>query len=158
MIQLFDTWASELSPHDFADFVFPTYTHIAAAIRARLALEDVPTVPFSLFAKGANHAIAQLARDSGWDVLSLDWCIDPVIARDLAADKVALQGNIDPNILYGGREAIEREVKRTAEAFRVQGKSKAHIFNLGHGITPGVDPEDMRWFLQCVHKYTTVSP
>ena len=57
-------------------------------------------------------------------------------------------------MLYGGRDAIEREVKRMAERFKGGGKAKAWIANLGHGITPGVDPEDMRWFLECVHKYS----
>jgi len=156
MVQLFDTWAAELSPHDFAEFALPTYKHISSGIHSRLASANIPTVPLSLYPKGTNHAIAELASTSGWDVLGLDWLVEPAKARELAAGKVALQGNVDPNILYGGREGIERAVKRTAEGFKVGtgGKSKAHIFNLGHGITPGVDPEDLRWFFECVHKYT----
>ena len=67
---------------------------------------------------------------------------------------MALQGNVDPSILYAGRDAIEQEVARVAKAFSVKGRSKGHIFNLGHGITPGVDPEDLRGFLECVHRYT----
>ena len=57
-------------------------------------------------------------------------------------------------MLYGGREAIEREVKRMCEEFRVDGKTKAWIANLGHGITPGVDPEDLRFFFECMQKYS----
>lgn len=110
-----------------------------------------------LFAKGANHAIDVLAEQAGYDVLGLDWCIEPPKARSLAGGKVALQGNLDPNVLYGGKEAIEREVKRMCEAFRVDGKTKAWIANLGHGITPGVDPEDLRFFFECMQKYSTVS-
>jgi len=154
LVQLFDTWAAELSPHDFSEFAVPTYQYIASGVRTRLAAANIKGVPLSLFAKGANHAIATLASSSGWDILGLDWLVDPVVARKLANGKVALQGNVDPNVLYGGRDAIEREVKRTAEAFKVEGKSKGHVFNLGHGITPGVDPEDLRWFFECVHKYT----
>lgn len=75
------------------------------------------------------------------------------MARQIVGDRVALQGNVDPNILYAGRDAIEREVIRVAKAFSVNGRSKGHIFNLGHGITPGVDPEDLKWFLECVHRY-----
>lgn len=110
--------------------------------------------PLLLYSKGANHAIEELSKSSGWDGLGLDWVIDPVIARKQAGDRVALQGNVDPNVLYGGRDAIEKEVKRVAEAFKVDGKSKGHIFNLGHGITPLVNPDDLKWFFECVHKYS----
>ena len=108
----------------------------------------------TLFAKGANTQVALCAEQAGYDVLGIDWCIDPVDARRAVGDKVALQGNLDPNVLYGGRDAIDREVMRMAERFKGGKKPKAWIANLGHGITPGVDPEDMRWFLQCVHKYS----
>lgn len=106
------------------------------------------------FAKGANHSLGLLA-ESGYDVLGLDWCIDPAEARRIVGNKVALQGNMDPMVLYGGRDAIETAVRRMAEGFKL---SKAGwIANLGHGITPGVDPEDLRWFLECVHKYSARS-
>jgi uroporphyrinogen decarboxylase len=89
-------------------------------------------------------------------VLGIDWVIDPVEARRLVGDKITLQGNMDPSVLYGGRDAIEHTVKRMCEGFgSSKGKgSKGWIANLGHGITPGVDPEDMRWFLECVRKYS----
>lgn len=96
---------------------------------------------------------------TGYDVLGLDWVIDPSEAVAVTGGpdrKVALQGNVDPNILYGGREAIEREVKRMAASFKgaPEKRPKGWIANLGHGITPGVDPEDLKWFLECVHKYS----
>lgn len=112
----------------------------------------------TLFAKSANYALELLAEHAGYDVLGLDWCIDPAKARKLVGGKVALQGNLDPNLLYGGKDAIEREVKRMCEGFRVGGKTKAWIANLGHGITPQVDPEDLRWFFECVHKYSKSVP
>jgi uroporphyrinogen decarboxylase len=107
-----------------------------------------------LFAKGANHALGFLAENAGYDVLGLDWCIEPDCAKMCVGDKVALQGNLDPNVLYGGREAIERRVRRMCETFRGGKGTKGWIANLGHGITPGVDPEDLRWFFECVHKYS----
>lgn len=115
-----------------------------------------------LFAKGANHALGSLAEDSGYDVLGLDWVIDPAEALKATGGpqrKVALQGNIDPNILYGGHDAIDREVARMANAFKGSpgAKPKGWIANLGHGITPGVNPEDLRYFLECVHKYSAPS-
>lgn len=112
-------------------------------------------MPMILFAKGANHALRFLAEKAGYDVLGLDWCIDPVEARRIVGANVALQGNMDPNVLYGGRDAIEAAVKRMCEGFR-KGKG-GWIANLGHGITPGVDPEDLRWFFECVHKYSSDS-
>ncbi|KAF8306262.1 uroporphyrinogen decarboxylase [Clavulina sp. PMI_390] len=154
LVQLFDTWAAELTPNHFAEFALPTYIAIQKGIRAGLQKANVPCPPLLLYAKGANHAIEALSKLSGWDVLGLDWVIDPIVARSLVADRTALQGNADPSILYGGKEAIELEVKRLAAAFAIEGKSKGHIFNLGHGITPAVDPEDLRWFFECVHKYT----
>lgn len=111
-------------------------------------------MPLILYAKGANHAIEALSKSSGWDVLGLDWLIEPADARALVGERVALQGNVDSSVLYGGRDAIEKEVKRVSGAFAVDGRSKGHIFNLGHGITPGVDPDDLQWFFECVHKYT----
>lgn len=116
----------------------------------------IPSPPMTLFAKGANESLAFLAEHAGYDVLGLDWRVDPAEARKLVGDKVALQGNLDPDVLYGGRDAIEREVKRMCEGFKVAGGSKGWIANLGHGITPGVDPEDLRWFFECVHKYSAI--
>lgn len=109
----------------------------------------------TLFAKGANHALRFLAEHSGYDVLGLDWCIDPIEARRIVGEKVALQGNMDPNVLYGGRDAIESAVQRMCQGFQAEGGG--WIANLGHGITPGVDPEDLKWFFECVHKYSSRS-
>ncbi|TFK29249.1 uroporphyrinogen decarboxylase [Coprinopsis marcescibilis] len=153
LLQVFDSWAGELSPYDFGVFTFPTLQHISRSVRQRLSDEGLPSVPLILFAKGANHALKQLAEEGGYDVLGIDWCIDPVEARCLVGPKITLQGNMDPNVLYGGRDAIEETVKRMSQAFR--SSEGGWIANLGHGITPGVDPEDMRWFLECVHKYSS---
>ena len=152
LLQVFDSWAGELSPHDFREFSFPTLKHIAVNVKRRLAADNLPSTSMTLFAKGANQSLKYMADNSGYDVLGLDWCIEPEVARSIVGDSVALQGNMDPSVLYGGRDAIEATVKRMCEAFR-SGKG-GWIANLGHGITPGVDPEDMRWFLECVHKYS----
>ncbi|KAJ3514886.1 hypothetical protein NLJ89_g2109 [Agrocybe chaxingu] len=154
LLQVFDSWAGELSPYDFDQFSFPTLTHISTNVRRRLVKENLPATPMTVFAKGANYALASIAASGGYDVVGLDWCIDPVEARRIVGDKVALQGNMDPGVLYGGRDAIEAAVKRMSQGFRA-GKG-GWIANLGHGITPGVDPEDMRWFLECVHKYSAL--
>ncbi|TFK73026.1 uroporphyrinogen decarboxylase [Pluteus cervinus] len=154
LLQIFDSWAGELSPHDFHEFSYPTLKQISTQVRQRLISEGLDVVPFILFAKGANHAIGFLAENSGYDVLGVDWVVDPAEARAAVKGKVALQGNMDPNVLYGGRGAIEAAVKRMSEGF---GKGGGWIANLGHGITPGVDPEDLRWFFQCVQKYSAAA-
>ncbi|KAI0316365.1 uroporphyrinogen decarboxylase [Amylostereum chailletii] len=158
LLQIFDSWAGELSPADFATFSLPSLAHIAAGVRARLAQAAIPAPPMTLFAKGANApaSLAACAR-AGYDVLGLDWGIDPAAARRVVGEVVALQGNLDPGVLYGGREAIEREVKKMCAAFRGRERAppKGWIANLGHGITPGVDPEDLKFFFECVHKYSS---
>lgn len=121
-------------------------------MRARLGPH---TPPLILFAKGAHYPLGALAANAGYDVLGLDWCVTPADARAQVGGAVALQGNLDPGVLYGGRDAIEREVKRMCESFRADGgRTKAWIANLGHGITPGVNPEDLKWFFQCMQKYS----
>ncbi|CAK5262766.1 unnamed protein product [Mycena citricolor] len=142
ILQVFDSVAGELSPDDFDEFSFPSLVHISTNVRKRLAEENIPAVPMTLFAKGSNYALASLAENSGYDTLGLDWAIDPAEARRLVKGKVALQGNMDPSLLYGGRVAIEKAVKRMCARFAVEGNTQAWIANLGHGITPAVDPED----------------
>jgi uroporphyrinogen decarboxylase len=126
------------------------------SVRARLAENHLPDVPLILFAKGANAPVSLAAiAATGYDVLGLDWCVVPESVRT-AAPKTALQGNLDPTRLYGGREAIESGVRHMCGTFRVgEGGPKGWIANLGHGITPGVDPEDLKWFFECVHKFST---
>lgn len=156
LLQIFDSWAGELSPHDFAIFSLPSLKYISTSLRSRLTAANVAAVPITLFAKGANLSLAECAT-AGYDVLGIDWCVEPSHARRaVQATPIALQGNLDPNVLYAGRAAIEREVKRMCKEFKGEGINapKAWIANLGHGITPGVDPEDLKWFFECVHKYS----
>lgn len=154
MLQLFDSWGGELSPQDFAEFSLPYLQYIAKEVRQQLKAQELPIIPLILFPKGANESLKNVAQTSGYDVIGLDWCIEPSVARDTVGPGVALQGNLDPNVLYGGKEAIEREVKRMCGSFKGGEKTKAWIANLGHGITPGVDPEDLRFFFECVHRYS----
>ena len=111
----------------------------------RLAELGLPRVPMTVFAKGAWYALDELC-DSGYDCVGLDWTFDPATAVRIARGRVALQGNMDPNVLYGGRKAITEAVERMVKGFEhAEGK---WICNLGHGITPGVDPEDLKWFFE----------
>ena len=157
MLQIFDSWAGELTPYHFSTFALPPLLHISHKVRHVLAHLNHPAVPMTLFAKGADarSTLISLADPSvtGYDTLGLDWTVDPVEVRDIVGDKVNLQGNFDPVVLYGGKEGIEHEIKRLCERWKLAGGG--WIANLGHGITPGVKPEDMGWFLECVHKYST---
>jgi len=156
ILQVFDSWAGELSPHHFAEFSLPSLQYIAEGVRKSITKGEIPSIPLILFPKGANESLADLANVAGFDVLGLDWCIEPEKARQLVGSRVALQGNMDPTSLYGGKDAIEEEVRKICTGFQVGGATRGWIANLGHGITPGVDPEDLRWFFECVHKYSSV--
>lgn len=150
---MFDSWAVELAPVHYREFSLPYIQQISSTVRSTLREQSIPEVPMILFAKGANWGLEEFSTSAGYDVLGLDWVMQPELARKQVQGRVSLQGNLDPNVLYGGREAIEREVIRMAKAFKSDSGVSRWICNLGHGITPGVDPEDLKWFFECVHKY-----
>ncbi|KAJ1668173.1 Uroporphyrinogen decarboxylase in heme biosynthesis [Coemansia sp. RSA 1813] len=151
--QVFESWASELGPRDFAEFSLPYLARIAARVKSKH-----PDVPLTVFAKGAHYALESLATDTEYDVVSLDWTIDPSTARarvDAAVaakgvqrrHPVVLQGNLDPTLLFGDPQIIR---ERTDEMCKAFGPS-LHIANLGHGMMPTHDPEHLRVFLETVH-------
>lgn len=152
MVQVFDSSAAELSPSSFATFALPFLRHISAHLPARIRALGHQPVPMTVFAKGAWYALDALC-DSGYDVVGLDWLQDPARAVEVARGRVVLQGNADPGVLYGGREAISRVVGEMVEGFGFgKGGGKGWIANLGHGITPGVKPEDLRWYFEEIHR------
>lgn len=144
LLQIFDSWANEIGPDVFATFSKPYLLQIAKAIKAKH-----PEVPLIVFAKGANYAIEELARDSEYDVVGLDWTISPAAARQLVGDRVALQGNLDPCALYSSKEIIREEVRKMLESF---GSTQGLIGNLGHGLHPSHDPELVGAFIDAVHE------
>ncbi len=149
ILQVFDSWAGELSPHHFREFSLPYLKQIATRVKATLKERGHDDVPMVVFAKGAHEALADLA-DAGYDVVSLDWTIDPVLARERTSNKVVLQGNADPGILYGTPELIDREVGDMIERF----KRHRWIANLGHGMQPDHTPEGLDAFLRALKKRT----
>jgi len=156
MLQVFDSWAGELTPHHFQTYSLPSLLQITKKVHSTLASLNHPGVKITLFAKGVHSPSSlKLLADpehTGYATLGLDWTLDPVEVRDIVGDKVNLQGNFDPVVLYGGKEGIEREIERVSARFK-EAKG-GWIANLGHGITPNVKPEDMGWFLDCVHKHS----
>jgi uroporphyrinogen decarboxylase len=109
-------------------------------------------VPVILFTKGGGQWLEAMA-DTGATALGLDWTTDIAQARRRVGDKVALQGNMDPTILYASPERIRTEVGEILQSF---GAGSGHVFNLGHGITPEVDPAHVGAFINAVHELSSV--
>ena len=109
---------------------------------------DGRKIPAILFTKGGGQWLEAMA-DSGAEALGLDWTTPISGAKSRVGDRVALQGNMDPAILYAKPERIRAEVAKILADF---GKGSGHVFNLGHGITPEVDPENAGAFINSVHE------
>lgn len=152
MIQVFDSWAGELSPSSFKKFSLPYLNYIADNLPRRLKELGEEPVPMTVFAKGAAYALPDLVK-SNYNVIGLDWLHDPAEAYAIAqAHGKVVQGNADPGVLYGGREAITMVVEEMVQGFG-RGK-KGWIANLGHGITPFVQPDDLKHFFSEIHRLT----
>ncbi|MFP4560520.1 MAG: uroporphyrinogen decarboxylase [Thiohalorhabdus sp.] len=144
-VQIFDTWGGVLTPPAYREF---SLTYMQRIVNGLRAVNDGERVPVILFTKGGGPWLEDLAA-TGADVLGLDWQTDPADARRRVGARVALQGNLDPTVLYARPERIEREVSRTLDAF---GPEPGHVFNLGHGVNPDVPPEHAEAFVAAVHE------
>jgi uroporphyrinogen decarboxylase len=140
VIQIFDTWAGILSPEDFQTFSLDYIGEIVRDVH-RITKRKAPIV---VFCKGANHSLAEIAA-TGCDVIGVDWTVNIADVRDLLGDGIALQGNLDPMLLYAPEYVMEQRVRDIAERMR---SPIGHIFNLGHGITPDVEPSKARAFVR----------
>ena len=145
-LMIFDTWGGLLGPTPFREFSLRYMAQIVAALKADPASRALPVV---LFSKGAGAHLDEMA-DTGCTALGVDWTIDLADARRAVAGKVALQGNLDPAILRAGPEVIRREARVVLDSY---GNHPGHVFNLGHGITPEVDPECVKLLVDEVHAY-----
>lgn len=151
MLQVFDSWAGELTPTAFEEFSLPFLKYISKHTKERLKEKGLEVVPMTVFAKGAWYALEQLC-ESGYETVGLDWLHDPAEAMEIAKGRVTLQGNADPGILYGSNESITKLVEGMVRGFG--GGKERWIVNLGHGITPGVDPEKLKHFFEEVVRCT----
>ena len=147
VVQIFDTWGGALSHAAYQEFSLAYMTKIVAGLIEHADGRDVPVI---LFTKGGGHWLEAMA-DSGCDALGLDWTVDIGMAKARVGDRVALQGNMDPAVLRAAPETIEREVKSILTSF---GSGAGHIFNLGHGITPDIDPEHAKVFIEAVNNFS----
>ncbi|MCW8825234.1 MAG: uroporphyrinogen decarboxylase [Gammaproteobacteria bacterium] len=144
-VQIFDTWGGMLTPRDYKEF---SLNYMQQIIDGLTREADGRKVPVILFTKGGGQWLEAMA-DTGADALGLDWTCDIGKARERVGDRVALQGNMDPTVLYANPERIREEVSTILESY---GQGSGHVFNLGHGIHQHVNPENAGAFVDAVHE------
>lgn len=144
-VQVFDSWGGSLSDAAYQEF---SLAYMQKIVNGLIRENDGRKVPVILFTKGGGLWLESMA-ETGADALGLDWTTNIGDARRRVGDKVALQGNMDPSVLYASPQAIRAEVSRILASY---GSGNGHVFNLGHGITPEVDPAHAGAFIEAVHE------
>jgi uroporphyrinogen decarboxylase len=144
-VMVFDTWGAALEPDDYRRFSLASMQKIVDGLRRE---SDGRRVPVILFTKGAGALLTDMAG-TGCDALGVDWTTDLATAREYVEDKVALQGNLDPATLHESPEVIRQGVADTLASY---GNGPGHVFNLGHGITPDIDPDHLGVLVDAVHE------
>ena len=142
-VQVFDSWVGCLSPADYEEFVLPYSQKVINGVD--------PSVPLIHFAT-SNATLLELMKRAGGNVIGVDWRIDIRKAWERLGYDVAIQGNLDPVVLFGSVDLIKREVKRILD--RVEGRP-GHIFNLGHGILPHTPVDHVAALVDMVHEYSS---
>ena len=144
-LMIFDTWGGSLSPQMYKEFSLNYMSDIVSKLQRENEGRKVPVI---LFTKGGGQWLSDIA-DSGCDALGLDWTTDIALARQQVGDRVALQGNMDPTTLCASPEVIRQEAAKILADF---GHGNGHVFNLGHGITPDINPEHVKVLVDSVHQ------
>ncbi len=144
-VQLFDSWGGALAYGKYQEFSLAYMKQIVAGL---IREHDGRRVPVIVFTKGGGLWLEDIAS-TGCDAIGLDWTVDLADARRRVGDKVALQGNLDPNALFAKPAAIEAEVARLLASY---GEGAGHVFNLGHGISQFTPPEHVTALVDAVHR------
>lgn len=144
-VMIFDTWGGALTPRAYRDFSLAYMKRIVKGLQREHQEHRVPVV---LFTKNGGQWLEDMAQ-SGCDALGVDWTTDLGDARARVGRQVALQGNLDPSVLYASERVIREEVRRALDSF---GHGPGHVFNLGHGIHPQVEPEKVAILVDAVHE------
>jgi uroporphyrinogen decarboxylase len=139
-VQLFDSWVGALSPSDYRRYILPASTKVFDGI----ADLDVPRIHFGV----STGELLSLMADAGADVIGVDWRTPLSVARERTGGRVALQGNLDPAVCLAPWPAVEAKVR---EVLADNGGHPGHIFNLGHGVTPDIDPSVLERIVELVH-------
>jgi uroporphyrinogen decarboxylase len=145
-LMVFDTWGGVLAPHDYRAFSLAYLQRLVEGLNRKRP--DGDYVPVTLFTKGGGQW-AEWIAETGADGIGLDWTVTLDAIREKVGDRVALQGNLDPGVLYAPDAVIEREVSRILDEF---GPHPGHVFNLGHGIHQHVDPDKVKVLVDAVHR------
>jgi uroporphyrinogen decarboxylase len=141
-LQLFDSWIGQLGPEDYREFVQP---HVAHILKDAMTL-GVPVIHFGT----GTATLLELQKEAGGTVIGVDWRVPMDQARARLGHDVALQGNMDPTILFAPRDVIERRAKETLARF---GDGRGHVFNLGHGILPETPVDSVKHLIDVVHAH-----
>jgi uroporphyrinogen decarboxylase len=144
-VMVFDSWGGALTTRHYREFSLAYMQRIIDQLKRE---KDGRKIPLILFTKGGGLWLPEMAA-TGCDALGLDWSVNLAQARRLVGDSVALQGNMDPAVMATNPQAIQREVGLILEDF---GSGSGHVFNLGHGITPHIDPENVAALVDAVHE------
>ncbi len=138
VVQMFDSWAGQLSPVDYDTFAAPYQKKVIDLVKSKH-----PNTPTILYISGSSGVIERMAK-TGVDIVSLDWTVDMAEGCSRLPDHIGIQGNVDPGILFGSQEAIRQRIIDTVK----KAKGRKHILNLGHGILPGTPEENARVFFE----------
>ncbi len=145
-LQIFDTWGGILSPADYARYALPWSRRLIDGLKSA-------GVPVIHFVKGSG-AMLEMVAQAGGDVIGLDWHVDLGRARDALGSRFAVQGNLDPTVLFGSHEFIAGEVRRILDE---NAGRPGHVFNLGHGILPTTPWENARALVEMVHEFSSAT-
>ncbi|MGW8247420.1 MAG: uroporphyrinogen decarboxylase [Acidiferrobacterales bacterium] len=144
-VMVFDTWGGVLTPADYREFSLRYMQQIISGLQRENEGRRVPVI---LFTKNGGQWLGKIA-ESGCDAVGVDWTTDLADARRLVEGKVALQGNLDPNVLYASPETIRTKVQQVLESY---GQGNGHVFNLGHGIHQTINPDHVSVLVDAVHE------
>jgi uroporphyrinogen decarboxylase len=144
-LMVFDTWGGVLSKANYLDFSLSYMQKIVNGVKAKH-----PNTPITLFSKNGGKHLNEIAN-TGCDGVGIDWTVELGDVERQIGSQVAIQGNLDPAVMYATPEIIRTEVKKVLSQFK---GDTGHIFNLGHGITPDVDPENMKVLVDAVHEFS----
>jgi uroporphyrinogen decarboxylase len=138
VVQMFDSWAGQLSPQDYETFALPYQQRVIRQVR-----QTHPDTPLILLVSGSAGLLERMAK-SGADIVTVDWAVDMAEARARLGKDVKVQGNLDPGVLFGSKEFISDRIYDTVR----KAGNRGHILNLGHGVLPNTPEENVAFFFE----------
>lgn len=143
-VMIFDTWGGVLTTESYLEFSLRYLEKITRHIK-----QHYPDIPIILFTKNGAQWLHKIA-DTNCDAIGVDWTVELSYARKIVGDRVALQGNLDPAVLYASPQTIRDHVQKVLQSY---GAGSGHVFNLGHGIYPDIQPENVKTLVDAVHEF-----